>query len=692
MPRRDATHLPILRGLIATLTLGSAAVAVVVFMRIIGAEGLLWAHVPMIVLFGVLMLWLCQSIWLALTGFFVVAWRDFRRWWKGPAWKPERPEPAFSPDSAKTAIVMPVYNEDPGRVFAGLEAMLDDLDAAGAGDRFDLFILSDTRNPLVWLAEEEAWAKLRSRDRGRDRIFYRRRVRNEGRKSGNIADFLERWGLNYPFFIVLDADSIMTAETLIEMARRIEAQPTVALIQAPPRPVRAETLFARIQAFSASVYGSLPAAGLAAVADGNGNFWGHNAIIRTEAFIDHCRLPHLPGKAPLGGEILSHDFVEAALLRRAGWEIQLADDLEGSYEESPPTIIDFARRDRRWCQGNLQHGRILAADDLHVSSRLYFASGIMAYSSSLVWLVFLLLGGVEIARRELSETVYFTGEVPTPQWPISMTEAAVTLLVVTMAALLMPKVLALGLALADRERCRRLGGAVRLTLSVLLETLYSALLAPVMMMFHSGFVLSVLAGASVGWGAQRRSGAATDLAEVVRAHLPHTIAGLLAGAAILTWVPGMFWWAFPVLLGLVVSIPLSLVSSSVSLGHFTRRLGLFLADEEVSPPPVLVRLAELEGPSPVGEPAQREALLHRVIHDPRFNLRHIRLLRAYGEFPEADRARLTELRDRVEKEGFSALSTDEMLAVLQDPETMEELHLATWPRSAAETAARTSAA
>lgn len=691
MTTRRLTLLPLIRPLLAVLTLASAAVAVVVFIRIIGADGLHWAQAPMVVLFGVLMLWLCQSIWLALAGFLVVAWRDASRRWRGGAVAPPAEPQNDNGIPAHTAIVMPVYNEDPARVFAGLQAMLDDLDAAGAGERFDLFILSDTRDPITWLAEEDAWARLRAADKGRDRIFYRRRTRNEGRKSGNIADFLERWGLSYPYFIVLDADSIMTAETLVELVRRMEGDPGVALIQAPPKPVRAETLFARIQAFSAAVYGGLPAAGLSAVADGNGNFWGHNAIIRTEAFIDHCRLPHLPGQAPLGGEILSHDFVEAALLRRAGWEIRLADDLEGSYEESPPTIIDFARRDRRWCQGNLQHGRLIPADDLHVSSRLYFATGIMAYSSSLVWLLFLLLGGVEIARREMSETVYFSGQVPTPQWPISMAEAAVTLLVVTMSALLLPKVLALGLALADKERCRRLGGAPRLTLSVVLESLYSALLAPVMMMFHSGFVLSVLAGASVGWGAQRRSGAATDMSEVVRVHLPHTLAGIGAGAAILAWVPGMFWWAFPVLLGLIVSIPLSLVSSSVSLGRLARRAGVFLTDEEASPPPVLARLAEIEA-SREGQAIDREDLLRRVVLEPRFNLRHVRLLRAYGDIPSADAAKLRELREQVEKDGLASLSVEELVAVLQDPDTLEELHLAAWPAAAGGPTSRPSAA
>ena len=664
------------RSFLAALTFGTAAVASAAFTHVVTSDGVQLVDPPLIALYAILTLWLAHGFWLALTGFVVLC---VRRATGAPVQPPPaartEPDPdAPDPDveGQRTAILVPVYNEDSVRVFAGIRAMLDSLDACGAGDDFDMFVLSDTRNPELWLAEEAEWAAQRAADGDRARLFYRRRTRNVGRKTGNIADFLERWGSRYEFMIVLDADSVMAGETLVEMVRRMRTAPNAALIQVPPKPTNGETLFARIQEFAADVYGPLSAAGLAYVAQNDGNFWGHNAIIRTEAFINHCRLPHLSGKPPLGGEILSHDFVEAAMLRRAGWDNWIADDLGGSYEETPPTIIDFAKRDRRWCQGNMQHGRLLLARLWHPSSRYYFGTGVMAYASSLIWLIFLLVGGLEVVRRSITEPVYFSGESPFPQWPVSVEHEAVTLLWVTLVALFLPKLLGLAMLLASPERRRRQGGVLRAALSVLLEAVYSAVLAPVMMMFHAGFVLSVLFGSAVGWGNQRRGGSGTALDEAVRAHAVHMVVGAVAMLAVWVWAPELFWWTLPVLLGLVISIPFTMLSSSTRLGLGARRLGLFLSEEEGEAPPVLARLKVL-----LAAAAQRAALagsrFAAVLRDPGLSALHVGLVRAYGAEPEGAPEQRRAIEAKILERGPDALETDERLLLLQDADAVERV-------------------
>ncbi|HET6468139.1 MAG TPA: glycosyltransferase, partial [Geminicoccaceae bacterium] len=275
------------------------------FLDVLATDGLSLLDLAHTAVFAVLLLWLAQSFWTLSAGSAVILGRLLRR---------RDVEPAPAPDNVaavqRTALVMPIYNEGTGRVFEGLRAIWEDLAAAGPdGQRFDLFILSDTTDPDVWLAEIEAWQDLRRSLPGGERIFYRRRLVNKRRKTGNIEDFLSRWGKGYAYMLVLDADSLMTARAMLELARRMDANPRVGLIQAPPKLVRGRSLFARALQFAGELYGPLAATGTSYWAMGEGNYWGHNAIIRIAPFVKLCGLPLLPGRAPLGGEILSHDFV-----------------------------------------------------------------------------------------------------------------------------------------------------------------------------------------------------------------------------------------------------------------------------------------------------------------------------------------------------------------------------------------------
>ncbi len=306
---------------------------------------------------------------------------------------------------------MPIYNEAPARVFGALQAIYADVEATGLGAAFDWFFLSDTTNPEIFIAEEHAFVAMRPQARRRGAgIYYRHRPKNITRKAGNIADFVSRWGGRYEHMVVLDADSLMTGEAIVGLAAAMEADPDAGIIQTLPLIINRNTLFARVQQFAARIYGPVIAAGLAAWMGRDGNYWGHNAIIRTSAFAAHCGLPNLRGRPPFGGHILSHDFVEAALIRRAGYAVYMLPGLGGSYEESPPSLIDLAARDRRWCQGNLQHMRVLPATGLAFASRQHLVTGIMGYLASPLWMVQLCVGIVLVLQASYIRPEYFTSE------------------------------------------------------------------------------------------------------------------------------------------------------------------------------------------------------------------------------------------------------------------------------------------
>jgi membrane glycosyltransferase len=291
-----------------------------------------------------------------------------------------------------TALLAPVYNENPDDVTRRLLAMDSALAQRGAARNFHIFILSDSNNPDVIDREYAAFQELRARAfHGAERIFYRRRTENLERKSGNIADWVRRFGGAYDNMITLDADSVMSAETMVRLAAAMERHQEVGLIQTTPRLVGRRSLFGRIEQFSHSLYGPLLTQGMAWWSGAEANYYGHNAIIRTRAFAENAGLPVLPGRRPFGGAVLSHDFVEAALIRRGGWAVLHAPSLGGSYEECPPTLDDYLDRDRRWCQGNVQHISVLGARGLHWVNRIHLAFGAAAYFTAPLWLAFIAL-------------------------------------------------------------------------------------------------------------------------------------------------------------------------------------------------------------------------------------------------------------------------------------------------------------
>ncbi|QYK41354.1 MAG: glucans biosynthesis glucosyltransferase MdoH [Paracoccaceae bacterium] len=471
------------------------------------------------------------------------------------------PAASRSDGRARAVIAIPVHQEDPEALVRRIRSMRSSLRATGQSHRFDLAILSDTRDPAMALAERDAVWRLRSEvlAPGEGRIFYRLRGDNHGRKAGNMAEFLRRSGAAWDFVVVLDADSLMAGDTLVEMLRRIEGDPGLGLLQTLPRITGAQTLFARAQAFAASLYGPVHARGLARLQGNTGPFWGHNAIFRTRAFAAACGLPDLPGRAPLGGSILSHDTIEAAFLARAGWRVRFDPDLGGSWEETPETIIDHARRDRRWAQGNLQHLGLVRAAGLPFWSRLQIVQGIMAYLASPLWLALLVVAAAD-------------GVGAGAPWGLTLLSALL---------LLAPRLLIAGRELW-RGDCRAWGGRRAFARSAVTELLMSALIAPVMMLLQTRAVWAVLRGRDGGWPPQRRSAGAVGMSDAWRAMQPAVLAGLSALAAGLA-VPSLFPWLLPIALPMVVSPWLVVALSRSGRGLLFR---CPTADAERPPGPV----------------------------------------------------------------------------------------------------------
>ena len=474
--------------------------------------------------------------------------------------------------------------------------------------------------------------------------------------------------------IVFDADSIMTGSCMVNLVRLMERHPTAGIVQAPPLPVNRNTFFGRMRQFATHAYSSIFLSGLNFWQGGAANYWGHNAIIRIEPFIEHCRLPKLSGPEPLGGSILSHDFVEAAFMRRAGWKVYLASELRGSYEEVPPSLISYAARDRRWCQGNLQHARLLMLPGLHAVSRLHLCLGVMAYLAAPLWMLMLLCSTIEGIRESITPHVYFPqGPALYPVWKISVEHQAILLFVAVMSLLMAPKVLSLLVHLRNREERASFGGGVRLALSVLLEAIAATLLAPVLAFLQTHFVVGILMGKNVKWDAQDRGEEETRYGEAVRRHWASTLLGVVWAVLLLSTAPRLFWWFSPVIAGFLLAIPISVWSSRVSLGQRARRAGLFLTPEEAAPPGILLTV-DREMKWAATRPWAKEAdALERVLGDAAVCALHLSFLTAQEPKDELRRHYLGELEWKFRHGGPAALKPREKRDLLWDEEAIREL-------------------
>lgn len=580
---------------------------------------------------------------------------------------------------ASTAIIIPVYNEEPKRVFAGIGALYKTLQQSGDLGAFDIFILSDSTDPDRWVEEEMRWVGLIQDFGASGKIHYRHRPKNIDKKSGNVADFCRTWGGRFRYMIVFDADSIMTARTLVRMVRLMEQHPQVGILQTAPRLVRAETLYTRLQQFAVSLYGPVFQEGINYWQQGEGNYWGHNAIIRMEPFLEHCELPLLPGREPLGGKILSHDFVEAALMRRGGYEVWLAHDLEESYEEGPPDLVEAAKRDRRWCQGNLQHSWLLFSGELTLINRFHFLNGILSYGASFLWALFLISSTLVVFQHERSGLSLIAVEGFFAPLNPSLFEHGLIILSLTLFTLFLPKVMAIARALRLGHVREGHGGGFRLFGSCLIETLFSALYAPVLMLYHSQFILTTFFGKGVSWGPQKRdSGDGMSLWEAFSNHWHHTLVGLGWGALAFHLNPAFFWSLVPVLVGMVLIAPLSQLLSKKRMGEAFARWKLLSIPEETHPPTEVADIPAREAILAQRTPLPCGSGLMSAVVDPYVNAVHVSLLadQVGGELSTAGR----ELGEKLLRDGEKALSKAEMSRILNKGDLLNWLHREVWLR------------
>ena len=520
--------------------------------RPFAADGMDFWDVALTVLFFGLFAWISFGFLSGLAGLqtLISSGPGLPRWLARPR-APKR----------RTAILVPIYNEAIGPVFGRLEAMAKSVEATGFGHLFDMFILSDS---AVQAEAEEyrAFASLRSRVGCA--LYYRRRPANIGQKPGNIAEWVKRFGSAYDHMVVLDADSLMTGNALAMLAANMEADPRIGLIQTVPAIHKGHTLFARWQQFASAIYGPVANAGLQWWSGSEATFWGHNAIIRVRAFAESCGLPTLPGPAPFGGYIMSHDMVEAALLRRLGWAVHMISLPDGSYEESPPTLLDHAVRDRRWCQGNLQHLRLLDAGGFHWVNRLQLFMGASAYLTSPLWLLLLIASLIEPFRAGL------------PSWVIMPSG---WLLALTMILLFGSKLLALIWLSIDHRLRASLGGGPRIIASVSLEIPLSIVMAPIVMLTQTMAIIDILRGRASGWKSQRRDADGIRFDEAWPHYRWHVVVGSIFLAAILLGIQGAVW-TLPVAVSLIAAPWLAMASARVDLGTKLAAKGLFLAPGE----------------------------------------------------------------------------------------------------------------
>ncbi|MDB6128752.1 MAG: glucosyl transferase family 2 [Verrucomicrobia bacterium] len=582
------------------------------------------------------------------------------------------------PLPARTALVMPICNEDATRVMEGVRAIFKSVVAEARLENFDFFVLSDSSDPNCWIAEEVAWANVVRELGAENRLFYRKRRQNTNKKVGNIADFCRRWGADYRYMVVLDADSIMRGKAVGQLVRMMERNPGVGLIQTVPRLVNGETIFARLQQFASRLYGPLFTEGLNFWQLSEANYWGHNAIVRVAPFIEFCSLPELPGDGPFGGRIMSHDYVEAALMRRAGWQVWLAVGIDGSFEECPANLIDFAKRDRRWLQGNLQHTRLVIAPGFHLLNRTHFALGILSYLASPLWLTLLILSSYIVYRFNATGLTSLPVDSFAEHLSWRIETQAVLLFTLTLGLLFLPKFL----AILDLRACpadlAAFGGWKRVWSGVLAETVLFTLLAPVLMLFHTKFIVLTLCRTSVDWKSQRRGRAGqSEWRESIHVHAGQTLLGF-AWAGIAWWIdPVLAAWMSPILIGFMLSIPVSYLTGSVRPGLAAKRAGLLQTPEESHPWPPIVELHERIAHRAPAPDAVRDQGLSLAVLDPVTNAIHLSLLRM-KKIPDASEAHFRVLREKLLREGPAALTPRDKLSLLRDAGSMQRLHREVW--------------
>jgi membrane glycosyltransferase len=555
------------RLVILTLNIATYLTMSVVMARVLGAGG--WTSID-VVLFACFLIatpWTVLGFWNAAIGLWLLHGRRDGLVQVAPF---AAAGDSRDPIRLKTAVLMTLRNEDPERALLRLRTVKDSIERTGEGASFAYFILSDTSSPAVAAAEEAAFAAWREEVADPARIVYRRRRANTGFKAGNVRDFCESFGRDYDVMLPLDADSLMTGEAIVRLVRMMQAYPRLGILQSLVVGAPASSAFARIFQFGMRHGMRAYTFGSAWWIGDCGPFWGHNALVRIAPFRDHCDLPILPGGPPLGGHILSHDQVEATLMRRAGYEVRVLPEENGSWEDNPPTLFQFSTRDLRWCQGNLQYAKLLGLPGLLPMSRFQLAWAILMFVGIPAMTLMIALTPLKFLDQDLAS---FPGGL------------AAGLYAAFLAMYLSPKIAGLADVLLTKGGVARHGGRGRFLASALIEIVFSFLLGAVTTFRITVFMTALLFGRSVIWSGQARDAHGIASATAVRKLWPPFLFGCLVCGSLAWLSPVTLAWSLPLTFGYLAAMPFAVATASPAFGRSLARHRLCAIPEEIEPPP-----------------------------------------------------------------------------------------------------------
>jgi membrane glycosyltransferase len=552
-------------------TIGALAALLV---RALDADGLDAIDLAMIAAFAITLPWTAVGFWNATIGLALMLGARDPAAVAAPVALLGRDD---APIDTRTAVLVCIRNEDPQRLERNAGELLAGLAALPDASRLAVFLLSDSDRPDIVEQEGVVAATLAQRFGTTVPVVYRRRERNPGFKAGNIRDFCERWGDAFDFAVVLDADSVMTPATILRLIRTMQAEPRLGIVQTLVVGLPNASPFARVFQFGMRLGMRSYTLGSAWWQGDCGPYWGHNAILRLEPFVRHCELPALPGRGPLSGAVLSHDQVEAVLMRRSGHEVRVLPVEDGSWEENPPTLLEFVRRDLRWCQGNMQYLRLLGLSGLRPVSRVQLVLAILMFVGSPAWLAMVLLA----TFRDVL--------MPLPG-PAFRPDVGPLLLAIVLTMAFAPKIASVIAALVGSRRRREFGPPGRFLAGVAIEFVFSMVLAPIMAVAHTVFIAGLAFGRTIGWSAQVRDGHSVPARAALGALWIQTLLGAGLAAWCVARTPGLLPLFLPFFGPLLLAAPFAMASASPALGRAMVRARVAAIPEEIAPPPELLRL------------------------------------------------------------------------------------------------------
>lgn len=562
------------RLIFAVLSLTTAVLMLYLVNQALASNTPLLLRILMLALFALTLPWMVVGFWNAIIGLI-------------PCQCSKDPASLVLPSSMKTngneplthstAILLCIRNESPARLIRNLNVMLRGLASDQLAGFFHIYVLSDTNDEGIAKEEHDCFGAMRAEWSKTIPITYRCRTNNAGYKAGNIADFCGRWGKDHDFALVLDADSFMASSAIVRLVRMMQANPQLGILQGLVIGLPSSSAFTRLFQYGMRLGMRSYTMGSAWWQADCGPYWGHNALIRLAPFIAHCELPSLRSRSGLPKPILSHDLIEAILMRRAGYEVRIYPSEDASWEENPPTLTEYIRRDLRWCEGNLQYLHILTLKNLQPVSRIQLILAIAMFFGSPAWIALIfsctLAIGVSAAPSTLVNPNYFS-----------------TLLVVTLIMWYLPKIAGALDVVLRKSESRRFGGRWRFCISLMLELFFSLLMTPITWLNHTIFIIGLAFGKKGGWTGQTREDHSVSIANAFQQFWPHTLIGIGLASLLYFTHPATLWYGMLFFGGLLFSIPLVVLTSQAWLGRWMIDRQLLALPEEITPPAVLLPL------------------------------------------------------------------------------------------------------